>query len=58
MTNIPAARVTNVPQIGLGGGGNGRTAGSGGVITGGGIRGGGAGLTTGTTVGTGGGTAI
>lgn len=58
ITRIPAASVIRVPQIGLGGGGNGRIAGIGGANVGGGIRGGGAGLMTGKTVGTGGGTTI
>jgi len=58
MTKIPAASVIRVPQIGFGGGGKGRMAGNGGVIAGGGMRGGGAGLITGRTTETGGGTDI
>jgi len=52
--------VIKVPQIGLGGGGNGRTEGIGGAITTGGTRagGGGIGLATGTGTGAGGGAAI
>jgi len=48
--------VIKVPQIGLGGGGNGSTEGIGGPITRGGTLagGGGKGLATGTTVGAGG----